>query len=233
MIPNKEFRINSINAIILGETSERLFIYIHGQNGNKEEAHNIENVVCGYGFQILSIDLPNHGYPWDIVPELQNVMKFANKHWSDISIFANSIGAWFCMLSYANENLKNCFFVSPVLDMKNLISKMMKWANVSIEQLKKEQIIKTDFGQTLSWKYWEYVLEHPIKNWRFPTNILYGEKDNLIDYSDIEVFAQSFHCSIKVMINGEHWFHTKEQLDFIRNWLNDSLKNGRFFDKEV
>lgn len=30
-----------------------------------------------------------------------------------------------------------------------------------------------------------YILEHPITKWRFPTLILYGENDNLVD-RDIE-----------------------------------------------
>ncbi|WP_235673508.1 hypothetical protein [Clostridioides difficile] len=43
------------------------------------------------------------------------------------------------------------YFVSPILDMQQLISNMMLWANVSEEQLKHELIIPTSFGHTLSW----------------------------------------------------------------------------------
>ena len=48
--------------------------------------------------------------------------------------------------------------------MKLLIQKMMSWANVSPEQLKQEQTIPTSFGQTLSWKYWEYAKKIGLVN---------------------------------------------------------------------
>lgn len=102
-ITEKEIKINNIPAIILGNPSRNVYLYIHGQGGNKEEAYNIAEFVCGHGYQILSIDLPEHGNrkgevnsfdPWHIVPELTEVMKFAKEHWERISLFANSIGAF-------------------------------------------------------------------------------------------------------------------------------------------
>lgn len=102
-ITEKEIKINNIPAIILGNPSRNVYLYIHGQGGNKEEAYNIAEFVCGHGYQILSIDLPEHGNrkgevnsfdPWHIVPELTEVMKFAKEHWERISLFANSIGAY-------------------------------------------------------------------------------------------------------------------------------------------
>lgn len=47
--------------------------------------------------------------------------------------------------------------------MKQLILDMMSWANVTMTQLEQYQIIETDFGQTLSWKYLKYVLHNPIE----------------------------------------------------------------------
>ena len=231
-ITEKEIKINNIPAIILGNPSRNVYLYIHGQGGNKEEAYNIAEFVCGHGYQILSIDLPEHGNrkgevnyfdPWHIVPELTEVMKFAKEHWERISLFANSIGAWFSMLSFGNERLRNCLFVSPVLDMKRLILKMMSWANISEEQLKKELIISTTFGQTFSWEYWEYASSHPITKWEAPTKILYGENDNLIDRDEVEYFSQKFHCGLEVMGNGEHWFHTGEQIEVMQRWLNKNI----------
>jgi len=231
-ITKKEIKINNIPAIVWGTPFCNVYLYIHGQGGNKEEVYNIAEIVCRHGYQILSIDLPEHGSrkseinsfdPWHIVPELTEVMKFAKKHWKSISLFANSIGAWFGMLSFGNESLEKCLFVSPVLDMKRLILKMMGWANVSEEQLKKALIIPTTFGQTLSWKYWEYALSHPITKWEVPTKILYGGNDNLTDRDVVEHFAHKFHCGLEVMENGEHWFHTEEQLDVMRIWLNKTL----------
>lgn len=233
-ITKKITTIDGIPAIIFGVPSRKIYLYIHGQGGNKEEAQSIVKVICRYGYQVLSIDLPEHGErkgeidsfdPWHIVPELTGVMGFVKMHWERVSLFANSIGAWFSILSFGNECLDNCLFVSPVLDMKQLMLKMMGWANVTEEQLKKELIIPTTFDQTLSWRYWEYALSHPITKWEVPTKILYGGNDNLIDRDIVEHFAHKFHCDLDVMESGEHWFHTEEQLKVMHKWLITNLKS--------
>lgn len=233
--------INGIPAILWGVSSKRLYLYIHGQDGNKEEAATLSEIVCRQGWQVLSIDLPEHGdrkgemypfVPWHIVPELNSVMEYVKSRWKHISLFANSIGAWFSMLSFCNERLEKCLFVSPVLDMEQLISKMMRWENVSEVRLKQELIIPTSFGQTLSWEYWRYAIEHPIVKWDVPTKILYGGKDNLIERGEVELFTRKFGCDLTVMENGEHWFHTEHQVAFMRRWLNKSFRNKELSGNE-
>ena len=158
----KKLYIRNIPAILWGSPSEKIYIYIHGQGGNKEEAEFFSKIVGKFGWQVISIDLPEHGErinekdmfnPWCIVPELKTLLAFTKEKWSEISLYANSIGAYFSMLAYEYEKITSCLFVSPVLDMKQLILDMMSWANVTPIELEKEQTIETDFGQTLSWKY--------------------------------------------------------------------------------
>ena len=227
-------QIHGVPSIIYGTPSKKLFLYIHGQGGYKEEAEMFANIACRYDWQVLSVDLPEHGDrkdeinsfdPWHIVPELCTIMEYAKFRWGNISLFANSIGAWFSMLSFGNEKLKKCLFVSPVLDMKQLISKMMVWANVSEARLKKELVIPTSFGQTLSWEYWKYTLLHPITNWTAPTRILYGENDSLIDRDTVEQFTLKYRCKLTVMEKGEHWFHTERQLAVMQEWVRKELAN--------
>lgn len=59
---------------------------------------------------------------------------------------------------------------------------------------------------------------HPIY-WKIPTRILYGSKDHLQSIDTIESFVKQFGASVSVMENGEHWFHTKEQMNFVDNWI--------------
>ncbi len=230
---NKEpLRIQGSPAIIWGATSPKVYLYIHGQGGCKEEAEDFSHIAERHGWQVLSIDLPEHGdragerdgfYPWTVVPELRAIMEYTRNRWEDVALFANSIGAWFSMLSFGNETLQNCLFVSPVLDMEKLIQTMMKWAGVSQEQLRQEQTIPTDFGQTLSWRYWEYVRENRITRWSAPTNILYAGKDHLTDRATAEGFAKAFHCDITIWEDGEHWFHTPPQLKVLYRWIEDTI----------
>lgn len=224
----KIVKIKDIPAIIWGKSCESLYLYVHGQGGNKEEAEYFAETVEKNGFQVLSFDLPKHGErlnedksfePWNVIPELTMLMEFSQEYWKHISLFANSIGAWFSMLSFGKSSLESCLFISPVLDMKQLIIKMMSWANVTEDCLKQKQIIPTTFGQTLSWKYWKFVLAHPITTWNVPTSILYGKNDSLIEYESITQFANDFHCDLLIMEHGEHWFHTKEQIAFMCEWV--------------
>ena len=95
---------------------------------------------------------------------------------------------------------------------------MMLWAGVTEEILEKQGGIPTTFGETLSYKYLCYVRDNPIC-WTVPTEILYAEKDNLTSRNTVEQFVSSHNAHLTVMENGEHWFHTDEQLNFLCKWL--------------
>lgn len=226
--------INKIPAILWGQSSEKICLYIHGQGGNKEEAEFFSKIVCKYGWQVISIDLPEHGErmhekdkfnPWCIVPDLKSLMSFIKGGWNEISLYANSIGAYFSILAYKNDWIGSCFFVSPVLNMKQLIFDMMSYSNITTAQLEKSQTIKTNSGQTLSWKYLKYTLDNPIEKWCNPTEILYSKKDELIKIDTIIKFVNDFNCNLTIYSDGEHWLHTEEQLKFLKNWILEKVCN--------
>ena len=114
--------------------------------------------------------------------------------------------------------LSKAYFISPIVDREKLISDMMLRANVSEEELKERGVIRTDFGEDLSWEYLCYIREHPIK-WSVPTSILYGNKDNLTSLETVRAFAKQHGAILTVMENGEHWFHTDEQMQFLDGWI--------------
>ena len=115
------------------------------------------------------------------------------------------------------------YFISPIVDMEKLITDMMAWANVTEDDLKRRGVICTDFGEDLSWEYLCYVRDHPIR-WNCPTAILYGSRDNLTSYNTIKSFAEKYHADLTVMENGEHWFHTEEQMRFLDSWIKGEQK---------
>ena len=176
---------------------------------------------------MVAIDLPQHGQrqggaepflPWVVVPELEQVWQELQGRWSRIALRANSIGAWLSMLALAGKPVDTCLFVSPVVDMENLIQTMMTWAGVTEERLKAEGEIPTDFGQTLSWDYLTYVRQHPVHALSAHTHILYGDQDNLVPQPVVERFAQAEGAHLTVCPGGEHWFHTPEQVDVMGQW---------------
>ena len=79
-------------------------------------------------------------------------------------------------------------------------------------------VIHTDFGEDLSWDYLCFVREHPIQ-WSVPTSILYGNNDNLTSLEAVCAFAEQHDAVLTVMENGEHWFHTAEQMRFLDDWI--------------
>mgnify|MGYP004552955857 FL=1 len=224
-------KIESTPALVWGGRAKGVYLSIHGQGGCKEEAEVLAEIACRRGWQVLSVDLPEHGgrtdgaafAPWDAVRELTAVLEYAQREWETVALHAVSIGAWFSMLAFPTRALAKCLFVSPVLDMDRLIERMMGWAGVTEERLRREGEIPTDFGQTLSWEYREYVKAHLITNWSVPTQILYGAGDHLVERETVESFARRFGCGLTVMEDGEHWFHTPPELDFLRRWIERML----------
>ena len=230
MCSTTQFMVHHIPVVLHGDSSEKLFLYIHGKMGRKEEAARIAEIVCPKGYQVLGIDLPGHGertgemerfVPWEVMPELRAVCGFAWQRWEKISLYANSIGAYFSLLAYRDAKLEKSLFVSPILDMEKLIRDMMGWAGVTREQLQQAGEIPTAFGETLSWKYLTYAAEKRITKWDSPTAILYAGQDHLTARQTVDDFARQFGCAVTVMENGEHWFHTEEQLSVLDAWLQN------------
>lgn len=226
------FQIESLPAVLYGGETDKVYLFIHGKNGCKEEAKAFAELACPLGWQVLGIDLPGHGVrkgegdaftPWCVVPELQTVMSFARRNWKSIALRADSIGAWFSMLAFGAEPLANCLFVSPILDMERLIQNMMQWAGVTKQVLQERETVETAFGETLSWRYYQYARANTIQTWPWPTSILYADRDNLTERHTVDGFTARFHCDLAVMERGEHWFHTKEQLEVLEQWLQTHI----------
>lgn len=210
-----------------GQTSDQVCLFLHGQSGHKEEGERFAQIANHKGWQVVAIDLPQHGQrqggaepflPWVVVPELEQVWQELQGRWKRIALRANSIGAWLAMLALAGKPVDTCLFVSPVVDMENLIQTMMTWAGVTEERLEREREIPTDFGQTLSWDYLKYVRQHPVHALSAHTNILYGDQDNLVPQPVVECFARAEGAHLTVYPGGEHWFHTPEQMKVMGTW---------------
>ena len=106
--------------------------------------------------------------------------------------------------------------------MEKLILDMMVWANVTEKELLEKKEISTDFGETLSWNYLEFTRKNPI-TWNVPTEILYAGNDNLTSRNTLNSFVENHNANLTIMENGEHWFHTEQQVDFLHKWIKNVL----------
>ena len=196
---------------------KNVVIYIHGKYGTVEEAEHYKkffNEADIIGFEYTS------EYPWDFQKEFSNFIDNIYIKYKKISIIANSIGAYFTMLSLTNKNIEKAFFISPIVDMEKLITDMMVSENITEEELYKKKEIKTSFGEILSWDYLTFARKNPIE-WNIPTYILYGENDDLTSYETILNFTNKSKANLTIMKGGEHWFHTDEQIEFLNNWIKN------------
>ena len=192
-----------------------LVLYIHGKGGSPAESEHYKSLFPEY--HVIGLDYQTFT-PWATGKEIHTAVSKFKTEYEKIILIANSIGAFFCMNADISEWIEKAYFISPIVDMEKLILNMMSWSSVTEEELKIKGIIPTAFGEDLSWEYLCFVREHPVQ-WTMPTNILYGEKDNLTSYETITAFAEKYNCKLTVMENGEHWFHTETQMQFLDNWI--------------
>ena len=136
MTMKQKFAIGTIPAIIWGEISDNVYLFVHGKKSRKEEAEGFAGVAVRKGYQVLSFDLPEHGdrlnsnYPCTVqngVQDLCLVEDYAKDSWKHISLFACSLGVYFSLVAYQEIRFERCLFLSPILDMEHLIRNMMKW----------------------------------------------------------------------------------------------------------
>ena len=199
---------------------KNVIVYVHGKGGNAEEA-NYYRKFFNDDFDIIGFAYKSEN-PWDAKSEFSDYFDSIIPEYNKTILIANSIGAYFSLISLADKKIEKAMLLSPIVDMERLILDMMTRANISEEELSIKKEIETPFGETLSWEYLSYVRKNPI-HWNIPTGILYAEKDNMTSISTITDFSKKINANITVMSGGEHWFHTKEQMDFLDNWIKSNI----------
>ena len=198
-----ELNIGSTPALLIGEKSEKVFLFVHGLHGRKEEALAFAEVAVPRGYQVLGIDLPVERKPWEVLPLLNEVRDYLYENWESVSVRANSIGSWFSLLVFQSKGVEQALFVSPILDLKKFIEGMPSRED----------------------DYYEWVINNPIGCWDAPTFILRPAMDLVVSEEVDHDFISHHQCQVTIMPDGEHWFHTSEQLAFLKAW-ETSMLNG-------
>ena len=201
---------------------KNLIIYVHGKGGSAGEAECYKSLfpkdeVIGFNYRSQT--------PWEAKKEFSAFFAVQRSQCEHLTLVANSIGAFFALSSLDETLVDRAYLISPVVDMESLICNMMQWANVTEQELAEQREIATDFGETLSWEYLCYVRKHPII-WNVPTCILYGEHDNLTSLETVSAFAKQHRAELTVMPDGEHWFHTEEQMQFLNHWIRECSRQN-------
>lgn len=197
----------------------RTVVYIHGKGGAAQEAEHYKPLFpeCGVvGFDYKAAT------PWEAKEEFSVYFDRLYAQNGDVILIANSIGAYFSMCALGDRPIKKALFISPVVDMEALIGNMMAQSHITEDELREKGEVITDTGETVSWEYLQYVRENPI-DWRIPTSILSAENDCVTSLDSMRAFSARIGADLTVMKNGEHWFHTKEQMAYLDAWIVTAL----------
>ena len=172
---------------------KNLVVYVHGKGGSAQEAEHYKSLfpkdeVIGFDYRSQT--------PWQAKKEFFAFFTEQRGRCELLTLVANSIGAYFALSSLDETLVDRAYFISPIVDMENLICNMMQWSNVTEQELAEKREIATDFGETLSW-----------------------EHDNLTSIETVSAFAKQHHADLTVMPGGEHWFHADKQMQFLDHWI--------------
>ena len=226
-----KIKINHIPALVWGEKSDKVYLCVHGKMSSKESAEGIANIAEQRGYQTISFDLPGHGERknedkrcdiWNGIHDLTLIGEYVFANWKEVSLYACSLGAYFCLHAYNTCKIKKCLFQSPILDMEYLIKQMMIWFEISEERLASEKEIDTPID-IMTWDYYQYVKEHPVLQWNIETHILFAGRDMLQSLEIMKDFSDTFNCVLTISENSEHSFMCEEDAPIVEQWLQDNL----------
>ena len=129
-------------------------LYVHGKGGSAAECEHYRPLFPGCA--VFGLDYKTFT-PWEAGPEIRNAAEKLKSEYDHIRLIANSIGAFFSMSAEIDRIIDQAYFISPIVDMEKLICEMMRWANVTETELKAKGVIRTGFGEDLSWDDLCYV----------------------------------------------------------------------------
>ena len=210
----------SHEEVVERKKDKKVAVYIHGLYGSHEEADDYSYLKNEY--DVVGLDYQDSN-PWEVSDTIRNEFEKITKGYKEVIVIANSIGAFYAYEYLSDYDIKHAFFISPVTNMHQLILNIMSSNNISLERLKEEKIIKIDDKTTVCYEYLKYLEKHK-DNWETPTDILYGEKDNIVSINDISSFLASHgNARLTVKQGAEHYFHTNEEKQFIKKWILKTL----------
>ena len=112
---------------------------------------------------------------------------------------------------------------ATVLAMDTVMNFTLYGGGMGEEQLRQAGEISTPID-TLSWKYFQYVLSHPVGRWSPPTSILYATRDALQSREVIDDFCAGHDCRLTVAENSDHPFMEPGDEEIVAAWIRNSIQ---------
>ena len=89
-------------------------VYIHGMGGSPDESAIYGPLFPGR--DVIGLDYKSFT-PWEAGEEIRKAVVSLKKSYTEVTVIANSIGAFFLMHSGTCGLISRAYFISPVVDM--------------------------------------------------------------------------------------------------------------------
>lgn len=200
--------------------TKKIVVYIHGLNGSYKEANDYKFLKDKY--DLVGLDYED-GNPWDVGPVIKDKFAKLIKPYDEVYIIANSIGAFYAYEYLSDFKIKKAFFISPIVSMFQTIVDLMVSYGIKDKELQEEKFIELDDGTVLSYDFYQHV-SNDEDHWKVPTEILYATYDEMVFSGSVLEFLET-HPQSKLTVKSDsgHYFYTKEERQFVRNWLKANI----------
>jgi len=225
----EELLLDGIPALRWGEPGGRAVIGVHGQFSNKHDPvmARCGDVIASWGAQLITFDLPAHGdrqddkafTPMDASPEVRAFARLARSQSTEVSLLANSIGAYFSLCDTPAGTFERAWMVSPLLDLEYYIRDIMAEYSVTDEQLEAQTVIDTPRG-VLERSYLRFVEEHPARL-NAPSWIIRGDQDEVVPLNALSRFVGAPGVELVQVEGGQHFLGQPPHLDTVVAWFEE------------
>ena len=95
--------------------TKNIVIYVHGKGGSAEEAEHYkplfpDSKIIGFDYRAQT--------PWEAKEEFAYFFAEKRRHCDKLTLIANSIGAFFSLMSLDAACVDRAYLISPVVDME-------------------------------------------------------------------------------------------------------------------
>ena len=225
----EELLLDGVPALRWGKPGGRAVVGVHGQFSNKRDPVMAQcgDVIASRGDQLITFDLPARGdrqddkafTPMDASPEVRAFARLARSQSIEVSLLANSIGAYFSLCDTPAGTFKHAWLVSPLLDLEYYIRDMMAEYSVTDEQLEAQTVIHTRRG-VLDWPYLRFVEEHPVKL-DTPSWMIRGDQDEVVPLDTLSRFVGAPGVELVQVEGGQHFLGRPPHLDTVVAWFEE------------
>jgi len=230
-VARQEVDLGGLPALVWGKPATKVYLYIHGEDGNREDAEDFARVAETKGIQTLSVDLPGCGKRrdekkrrdvWSGMETVTLAADYAFAHWKRVGLLAGSIGAYYCLQAFPERKFERAILQSPILDLEWLVRKIFNWFDTDVKELKSKGDLPTPV-ETLTPEYWQYVQEHPLTKWSSPTWVLHAGKDQLQSTELVVSCCRRFQWTVAVCLTSDHNFRGEADKKPLEIWYEDHI----------